>query len=82
MVLSLLFTVFLMQKLIVSLIKTPIIIYTDDIAVPVTEIYFPAISICSGLILASTFDRYFDYDKVKNELENGEIDFDNLTISE
>jgi hypothetical protein len=75
-------TAFMMQKLIASLMKTPIIIYMDDIAVPVTEFYFPAVTFCPGLMIANDIERVFDYDNVKNSLENGEIDFSNLTSSE
>jgi hypothetical protein len=82
MVFTFLATTHLMQKLVTSLIKTPIITFTDDVPVHITEIYFPAVTFCPGIILASTARKVFDYDQIVNSLENGEMDFDNLTDSE
>jgi hypothetical protein len=48
--------------------------------VPVKDIYFPAVTFCPGLIVATDVEKVFE--KVKNLLENGEMSFDNLTKSE
>jgi hypothetical protein len=82
MILMFFSTIYLMNKLIVSLQKNPIIISKDDSAISVTEIYFPAVTLCPGLIIATDVERVFDYENVKESLENGEMSFDNLTKSE
>jgi hypothetical protein len=82
MVLMLLATVYLMGKLVSNFTKTPMVIYTDDSAVEVTEIYFPAVTFCPDLIIKTDVEKVFDYEKVKNSIENGLISLDNLTKSE
>jgi hypothetical protein len=82
MLLTLLATTYLMGKLVISLNKTPTIIQIDEFAVQVTEINFPAVTFCPGLIIANDVEKVFDYEKVKNALENDEMDFNNLTNSE
>lgn len=84
LILALCLTHELSKSLIESLRKSSIIIYTSDEAVPVTEIYFPAVSICQGVILRTDApDEYLlNYTEIVTKLENKEIDISSLTQHE
>jgi hypothetical protein len=75
-------TIYLVHKLIVTWNKTPITIYADDLEVPLEAIYFPAVTLCPGLITATDVERVFDYEKIKKSFENGGMTLDDLPKSE
>jgi hypothetical protein len=68
----------LFRKMINSMQKTPIVNYIDEVAVPVTDIYFPSISLCQGLIVENK-EAKIDLEGMKNRIENGSMDMSNST---
>jgi hypothetical protein len=78
-VLSLTASVELIRNLMVKMQKTPIVFYVDDVPVPVTEINFPAITLCPGLIIKNDAEVLIDYTKKAKDLESGRIDKTNFT---
>lgn len=72
----------LIQKLIIESFQNPVIIYTDQNVVDVTEIFFSAVSIIPGLILKTPLKMGIDYVAIKQQLMNHEISLENFTINE
>jgi hypothetical protein len=86
----------LIREMIVKIQKNPIIFYIDDEAISITEINFPAVSVCPGLVLRTRrkikkFQRgpqkdpeeiLIDYNKLRSDFEKGLIDRSNFTDSE
>jgi hypothetical protein len=70
----------LIRGVVVKIKKHPIVFYIDDEAIPVTEINFPAVSLCPGLIIRNGPDILIDYNKLKRDFEKGLIH--NFTDSE
>lgn len=56
--------------------------YTDDNQVSVTDILFPAVTICAPLIFNTEFEKTVDYTAIVKAIENREIDMSNLTMEE
>jgi hypothetical protein len=69
----------LIRNLALNMQKTPIIFYIDDVPVPVTDIYFPAVTLCPGLLVEKSEKVLIDYEQVAEGLEAGRIDRNNLT---
>jgi hypothetical protein len=74
-------SIYSMEKLITSLRKTPIIIYTDDDPVSVTDIYFPAVTFCPGIIIESNSLIPLNYDRIINDLKNNRTTIDDISES-
>jgi hypothetical protein len=85
----------LIREMVVKIQKNPIIFYIDDEAIPITEINFPAVSVCPGLILMvkekSSFrpkedykhpQMLIDYNGLRRSFQKGLIDQSNFTDSE
>lgn len=67
----------LIHQLFVNINRNPVVIHTDDKAVPVTEIHFPSVTICPFLRSSyryNTEDLYnykiFDYKNISNQIAN------------
>jgi hypothetical protein len=60
----------------------PIVVSIDEKQVRVTEINFPAVTICPGLILARDDYTYFDYDRIVSDLQHGKVSITDLTEHE
>jgi hypothetical protein len=78
-VLSLTASVELIRNLVVNMQKTPIVFYIDDVPIPVTDVNFPAITLCPGLIIKNAAEILIDYNKMTKDLEDGRIDRTNFT---
>jgi hypothetical protein len=61
----------LIRELLAKMQKNPIVFYIDDEAIPVTEIIFPAVSMCPGLIIRNGEEILIDYNKWIEDFENG-----------
>jgi hypothetical protein len=82
--------------MVVKIQKNPIIFYIDDEAIPITEINFPAVSVCPGLVLRVKErliyfkkgeknykeEMLIDYNGLKDSFEKRLIDQSNFTDSE
>lgn len=55
-------TLLLLNKLIVKIQQNPIVIYQSDIATQVTNIPFPAVTFCPGLLPADKIPNSTDRD--------------------
>jgi hypothetical protein len=69
----------LIRNLVLNMHRNPIIFYIDDVPLPVTDIYFPAVTVCPGLLMKNSKEVLIDYEKVTEDLEAGRIDRKNLT---
>lgn len=65
-----------------SISNNPIVIYADDNPVPVTEIYFPAITFCPSLIFNKKSVKTVEYSALVKAIETQTIQINNLTMSE
>jgi hypothetical protein len=61
----------LIRELVTKMQKNPIVFYIDDEAIPVSEINFPAVSMCPGLVIRNGEDILIDYNKLKKDFESG-----------
>lgn len=59
----------------------PTVIYTDQKIVYSSEIFFPAMTICPGLVLETPYKIGLEYEKIKTLLKNGQIRIENLSIN-
>jgi len=59
--------------------SNPIVIYSDENSISVTEINFPAVTICPALKLDI---EGFDYEGIVEKLNNHELELKNLTEKE
>jgi hypothetical protein len=82
LILSAVAMVELIREIVVKMQKNPIIFYIDDEAISVTEINFPAVSLCPGLVLKTTNEMLIDYNTMKRSFEKELIDRSNFTDSE
>jgi acid-sensing ion channel, other len=76
LVVSFLLTGLLIHKLLKSMKKNPIVMYSDENSISVTDINFPSLSYCETLYLNFTG---FSYDNITKTLKNGELHPSNLT---
>jgi Amiloride-sensitive sodium channel len=62
--------------------KNPIAIYSTEKDVLVTNLNFPAVSMCFGVILSTDQQTLLDYDGIMTSLMGNEISLGNLTPNE
>lgn len=62
--------------------KNSVVLFTDGNQISVTEIYFPAITICPPLIFNTRYQKTVDYTSIVAAIENEEISISNLTMKE
>jgi hypothetical protein len=60
-------------------VKNPIVIYVEEKNVHVSEINFPAVTICPGLVLATDSIIKLDYDQIIDDLNSGRKSMENFT---
>jgi hypothetical protein len=58
------------------------VIYTDENTIDVRKIFFPALTICPGLIVERGYQSVIKYDEIAKELRSGRITTANLTEHE
>jgi hypothetical protein len=58
--------------------KNPSVIYVEEKHVRVTDINFPAVSICPGVVLERETYLDLDYDGIVRDLEKGSMAFKDL----
>jgi hypothetical protein len=68
--------------MILNMKKTPIVFYIDDVSVPVTDINFPAVSFCPGVIIKNAVEVAIEYRKIAEKLDSFILNASDLTISE
>ena len=78
---SFIITGILIYKFIVESQVNPIVIYSDQNAISAYDLYFPSLSLCPGIIF-ETMKEPFQYRELKEMLENGTIELENLTLYE
>lgn len=69
----------MISKLIAKLQAYPIVIYLQDNPVSVTDIPFPAVTLCPPLNLDI---KDFDYKKIATSIKNGSLAVDTLPMDQ
>ena len=62
--------------------KLPFAIYIEEKRVHVSDLHFPAVTFCPGLILSEDRFTKLDYDKIFHDLATKKLSFQNLTDNE
>jgi hypothetical protein len=62
--------------------KNPIVIYVEEKHVNVADLFFPSVTFCPGLILATNHGKVLDYDEIVDDLKQRKLSLDNLTEHE
>ena len=79
---SFILTGLLIHKLLLESQKNPTVIYTDQNAVKIEELNFPAVSICPGLIYKTFCHVVIDYELIKAQLLSHEKNISELSIKD
>jgi hypothetical protein len=72
----------LISKFVSHAEKNPSVIYVVEKQVRVTDINFPAVSICPGIVLEREFFVDLNYDGIIRGLQNGSIKVEDLSDHE
>lgn len=75
-------TTYLIINLSEIIAKKSIVIYIDDNQISVTDLIFPAVTICPTLIFNTIDTKTIDYTAIVAALENNEIDIRNFSMKE
>jgi hypothetical protein len=79
LVISFFLTGLLIFKFVLHAKKNPSVIYVEENQVFVTDINFPAVSICPGIVLERERHVDLDYDGIVCDLEKGLIRIEDLS---
>lgn len=83
LLLSLVATIFSIISLQTSITKTPIILITNDDAISVTDIYFPAVSFCATIRMSFHYSTHnIDLIEIDGKLKSGNITVNDLSEHE